>query len=129
MAVMRWMRSSESIRAGDRDKWVTIEAFTEASTGSGYPGGTWAPLATVAMSRQDAGADERVVAAQPSAFIQTTWVCPWRPDMDPDLVDVPKLRRLLYGTRRYDIRAATNVGRRRKIELLTLAASKPVTPA
>lgn len=109
--------------AGARDKWVTIEAKTATRTTSGYPGSTWATLATVAMSRKGGAADERITSAQPAAMLTFTWGCPYRPDMDPDLVDVPTLRRLLYRGRRYDIKAAELIGRRRGVELLTIAAS------
>jgi Phage head-tail joining protein len=112
------------LEAGRRDRWVTIEAFTPAATASGFPGGTWATLATVAMSRRETAADERIRAEFPAAFLQTVWIGPYRPDMDPDLVDVPASRRLVYAGRRYDITAAAVIGRHQGIELETLAASK-----
>jgi ribosomal protein S5 len=46
--------------------------------------------------------------------------------MDPDLVDVQKERRLVVSGRIFDIRAATTIGRRRGIELVTLAGSRLV---
>jgi hypothetical protein len=41
--------------------------------------------------------------------------------MDPDLLDVPKRRRLVYKGRTYDIVAAGQIGRNEGVELLTLA--------
>jgi hypothetical protein len=75
------------------------------------------------MNRLDVRADERFAANQPGAFLETTWQMPYRSDMDPDLVDVPTARRLVYLQRVYDIKAASSVGRE-GIELLTLAGSK-----
>ena len=44
--------------------------------------------------------------------------------MDPELVDVPKLRRLVYQGRTYEIVHAAMIGRREGIEFLTIASSK-----
>lgn len=44
--------------------------------------------------------------------------------MDPDLVDVPKKRRLSYQGRIYDITSASVEGRKEAIRLTTLASSK-----
>ena len=46
---------------------------------------------------------------------------PYRADMDPDLIDVPKVRRLLYKGRVYDIVAATLLSRQEGVEVETLA--------
>jgi hypothetical protein len=44
--------------------------------------------------------------------------------MDPDLVDVPKLRRVLFHGRIHDIVAANQIGMREGVELLTLASGR-----
>lgn len=110
--------------AGWRDRAVVIEQRSDAAT-TGFPADRWTMLATVQMARQDAAGDERFVANQESAFTVTTWCLPYRADMDPDLLDVPKDRRLKYGPqgRVYNIRAARVLDRQTGIELDTLAAS------
>lgn len=114
----------QGLEAGRRDQWVTIEALTPAGTGSGFPGGSWAALAVVAMSRRGVAAAERQRLEQPAAYLTDVWTAPYRPDCDPDLVDVPARRRLVYRGRVFDITAASVIGRRQGIELETLAASR-----
>jgi hypothetical protein len=62
---------------------------------------------------------ERWIANQLSAPADTQWEMGYVASMDPDLLDVPKRRRLLYQGRVYDIVAAEMIGRREGIELLT----------
>lgn len=117
--------SARRIAAGRRDTSVTIQHLTEPTTGSGYPVETWVTHSPkVLMSRLDVRADEHFDASQNSAFVETIWQMPYLKTMDPDLVDVPKTRRLVVSGRVYDIRTATAIGRKRGIELLTLAGSR-----
>jgi len=51
------------------------------------------------------------------------WEVEYLEDMDPDVVDVQKRFRILYGGRVMDVIGATVHGRRRAIELVTLEAS------
>ncbi len=112
------------LNAGALDREVTIEAQAEAA--SGYPTETWSTLeAGVWMSKQDMRGNERFRAAQLSAPFDTVWSLQWRDDMDPDLLDVPKTRRLNYRGRIYDIVRATELGRREGIALETLASTLP----
>lgn len=110
--------------AGLRDRRVTIEQLTTESTGGGFPTEDWSTLAEEWMSKRDLSADERFVAHQVSAFADTQWQMAYRADMDPDLIDVPKKRRLVYQGRTYDVVAGSNIGRERGIDLLTLAAAR-----
>lgn len=110
--------------AGRRDAAVTIQEATQGVSTSGMPVDDWADLLPVEqMSRLDVRADERYTAHQDSAFIETVWQMPYRSDMDPDLVDVPTMRRLVYSGRAYNIRSATRIGRY-AIELQTLAGAR-----
>lgn len=109
---------------GERDRAVTIQQLTESAGSSGFPVETWATLVTpVWMRKLDVGSQERFAAAQLSAPYETQWEMGYRTDMDPELVNVPKTRRLLYGGRTYDITGASQIGRREGIELLTVAKS------
>lgn len=113
-----------AIASGKRDKWVTIQQMPaeDAAEGSGVPSEVWTDLVSLWMSKHDQRADERFVAHQESAYYETQWGMPYRPDMDPDLLNVPKLRRLLCEGRVHNIRAASQIGRRDGIELITLAS-------
>lgn len=110
------------IAAGRRDKRVQIQQGTPGVGSSGRPITTWTSLGTpVYMSRLDGAADERFAAAQESAWGRAEWYMPYQANMDPELVDVPGLRRLLYSGRVFDIQAASLMERRIGIELITLA--------
>lgn len=69
---------------------------------------------------------ERFAANQLSARVWTEWNMPYQANMDPDAIDVPKLRRLVYQGRVYDIASAhldpTYEGK--AIRMLTIASSK-----
>lgn len=109
------------VAAGQRDRLVTIQQLTDGVAGSGMPIETWTPLGDSYMSRLDTLADERFRAGQEGAWTETTWHLPYRADMDPELVNVPKTRRLLYSGVIHNIRAASVFDGRRGIELVTLA--------
>lgn len=114
------------LAAGQRDKPVTIQQRQagDTATETGFPVDTWTTLAsTVWMSRTDLRADENFRTNQVSASSETQWHLAYREDMDPEIVDVPKLRRLVYRGRTYDIVSGTCIGRREGIELITLAAT------
>jgi len=111
------------INAGCLDREVTIEELVTEGD-SGYPTETWETLEEVVfMSKEDMRGSERFRAAQLSAGYDTKWELQWRDDMDPDLVDVPKTRRLSYKGRIYDITTAVEMGRQEGIQLFTIASS------
>lgn len=117
-----------SVEPGARDRLVTIQSRPSADSEvaetvsiSGMPVDDWATLANVWMERVNLGGRERFAASQMSAPYDTRWRMNYRADMDPELIDVPKLRRLVYQGRTYDITAAEQMGRRDGIELSTLA--------
>lgn len=112
------------MEVGERDKHVTIQQLAESAGTSGFPVDTWTTLAIVWMRKLDASGSERFRASQLSAAVDTQWEMGYRADMDPDLLDVPKLRRLVYQNRIYDITFASQIGRKEGVELLTLAAAR-----
>lgn len=86
--------------------------------------GQWTKLSDPEwMAKSDLGASEAFEASQESAQVDTVWVMAYRSDMDPEEVDVPKLRRLKYRSRYYDITGASMIGNYEGIELQTLARS------
>ncbi len=107
--------------SGARDKSVTIEQLTASSGASHFPVETWTPLLALFASQDVIGGRERFSADQLSAPFDTVWQVPYHPDIDPDLVDVAKQRRLVYLGRVHDIVHAAQVGRQVTIALSTLA--------
>lgn len=113
---------------GERNRPVTIQQLTE-SVGTGrVPVETWTTLAAkVWMARRDMRSGERFAAAQISATVDTRWEMAYRADMDPELVDVPKRRRLVAHGVVYDIAEASVIEGRAGIELVT-AINRGATP-
>jgi SPP1 family predicted phage head-tail adaptor len=108
--------------AGQRDVLVTIEGLTEGAAASGLPTETFAELGSpVWMHKRQASGNERFGADQWSASATTVWEMPYRCDMDPDLVDVAKQRRLTYKGRVYNIVGAALLRRGGPIQITTLA--------
>jgi head-tail adaptor len=129
---MRLRQMHGGAAAGARDRWVTIQTRPEEAVGpSGFPiDAPWADLATVAMAREDVEATERERADQEQAASYTQWAMPYMVEMDPELVDVAKVRRLMYAGRQFDIIGAAPIGRAQGIAILTEAYGKtPTEPA
>lgn len=114
------MRSS----VGKKDRLVTIEQMTESQGSSGRPVETWTFLTKAWMERREINrrADsERFSEGALTARYDVSWVMHYQVDMDPELLNVPKIRRLSYGGRTYDITAAVPLGVHRDVELFTIA--------
>ena len=112
-----------SVAIGERDVLVSIEQATEAIAPTGFAVETFTPLAPPTWMRRatlpQAGRGEPFVADQVVERVVLRWRMPYRPDMDPERVDVVKLRRLIYAGKTHDILEATLIGRREQIELVT----------
>jgi head-tail adaptor len=115
--------AARPVSSGARDKWVTIQQLTESDGPSGFPVETWTPLCELWASRDDwtNRLGERFGTGQLSAVAEVTWEIPYREDIDPERIHVPKTRRVVHGARTYDITAAVPMGRRRTIALTTIA--------
>ena len=110
------------IDPGLRDRVVTIESRTAGVDSEGAPNDSWSTLVSACpASKGDITGWERLKADQMSARYDTRWEINYRLDMDPELVDVAKERRLTANGRVHDIVAASEIGRRDGIELLTIA--------
>ncbi len=84
---------------------------------------TDAPFTTLAhdwAEKVEMDGDEAFKANQLSTPYTTIWRLRYRADMDPELLDVTKLRKLVYQSREEDIVSASVIGRRDEIELHTL---------
>jgi head-tail adaptor len=64
---------------------------------------------------------ERMQAAALASSYDARWIMHYRADMDPELIDVPKKRRLKFQGRVHNIVHAEHVGRKDGIELTTSA--------
>lgn len=121
-------RMQDRLASGRRDRLVKIEHRPEPNTPatSGFPkDGAWTCLVPkMPAARQDMQGVERYRAAQTTASADVRWEISYRADMDPELHDVPKTRRLIYRDRVYNIVAASLIGRRRGVELWTLVSTK-----
>lgn len=114
----------KAINVGALVHQVTIQSRTAGVDASGAPSETWATLTTAWMARTIVnGGGEFFKADQLSGAIVTQWTMRYLDTMDPDQVDVPASRRLLYFGRVYDIVQAELLDRRVGILLRTLAHS------
>ena len=117
-------RRMHPLESGERDRQVVLQSRgADAGGSSGFPVVTWSALATVFMSKEDLRGQERFAVSQLAAKFDTRWEMNYRTDMDPELLDVPKLRRIVYQGRTYDIVEASMIGRREGVELLTIAST------
>lgn len=117
-------RGVAGMASGRRDLLIRIEQRPEdemPDPDSGAPTVQWTTLvASMPAGRESLRGWERQTANQTVAGYDQRWEINYRADMDPDLLDVPKLRRIVYGGRTLDIVSANQIGRRRGIELFTL---------
>jgi len=111
--------ASAFLDPGERDRLIILQTVTEGVDTEGAPMETSTTLAVVWASKAGISGQERWVRDQLSAGYDTRWQIGYRADMDPELVDVAKVRQIEYQGRTYDIVAATQLGRRDSIELLT----------
>lgn len=115
----------EPMEAGARDRVVTLQQLTESQGATKFPVESWTTLVeSMPAARRDITGRERFAAEQISARYDVSFEINYRPDMDPDLVDVPKKRRVLFHGRVHDIVFARQIGMRDGIELLTLASGR-----
>lgn len=121
MAVRRQLGSTAPTHSGMRDVPVTVQRRRSVghTEPSGFPVSEWVPMADVFMAREDLAGKEEDRPGQRFTYGSTRWEMPYRPDMDPDIVNVPAERRLVYHGVVFDIEAATAVGRQRTIALFT----------
>jgi head-tail adaptor len=117
----------KTLNLGTMVHHVTIQRLTDGVDNSGAPQETWATLTTAWMARRQTRSgrvDEQFTADQLSSGSITEWTMRYLASMDPDIVDVPKSRRLLYLGRAYDILTAENMDRKVGIVIRTLSHSK-----
>ena len=110
--------------AGTREALVTLQQVAETPAPSGMPVKTPTGVEySLWASRNDLTSSgwsrERVVSDQVSARLETEWRLPYRPEIDPSLVDVPSTFQMLYLGRAHDIVIASVIGRNDGVLLTT----------
>lgn len=117
------MSVNRLMEPGDRDRRVTIQYRRDGTSTTDFPVDDWDTTRsrTVWMGRADLRGAEKLAATGVQASYDARWTMGYREDMDPDLVDVPKGRRLVYQGRVLDIVWAQHIGRKDGIELGTIA--------
>lgn len=113
-------RRTFPMEAGERDRLVTLIPIVDGSSDSGFPIERDIRGIQFYARKDDIGGRERFTADQLSAPYDTRWELPYRVDIDPDVVDVPKAFALECQGRRFDIVAASMIGRKEGIEILAL---------
>lgn len=116
-----------SLNVGELVHEVTIQGLTDGVDASGAPLETWADLFCAWASREGMRGErggEAMTGDQLVASQITRWIMRYDENLDPDLVDLPKTRRLVYRGRIYDIIEADPIDRAAGIELRTIASSR-----
>jgi hypothetical protein len=120
-------RAASRLSAGKRDHVVRLEQFAAADVAdptSGEPVETWTTLEKhMPVARIGVSGWERFKENQVTARFDDAWEMNYRADMDPDLVDLPKRRKMVYEGRELDIVYGQVIGRRAGIVVLTLAST------
>jgi head-tail adaptor len=93
------------ISVGQRDKLVTIQSLTDSVDATGAPVQVWATFGSAWMHRRRPSGTEVFTSDQVTAPERAEWVMAYQSNMDPESVDVTKLRRLSYRGWLYDISA------------------------
>jgi head-tail adaptor len=114
------------IDPGLRDRSVVIQSrpVTDEVDTAGFPSPTWTALCTMWARKHAASGQERERYGQTTAAAVDVFEVNYRADLDPELLDVPKLRRVLFNSRIHDIVWAETVDRRDGIRLVTLTGQK-----
>lgn len=118
------MSRSTLVPSGKRDELITLKKRESSDTPdpeSGEPVETWTTLVRqMPASKQYINGDERQRNDQTVMHYDQRWVINYRIDMDPDLVDVQKLRQIVFNGRTLDIVYGQQIDRKRQIALYTL---------
>lgn len=111
------------LNAGSLVYLVTIQKLADGVDTSGAPTEIPSTLGTAWMARETVSGMERFATNQLSASAVVRWTMRYRSDMDPDIVNVAKTRRLVYQSRTYDITEAESDKKQNWIAVTTLVNS------
>jgi head-tail adaptor len=110
---------------GRRDRMITIEQLHETSAPGSFPLESWTPLVMgLPAAKLEVSSVERTQGGITTAAFETRWHFEYREDCDPDLVDVMKHRRIVFGGRVLNVVGAEHLGRCAGIEFRTIGAAR-----
>lgn len=114
------------VDAGQRDKPITVQRLNvppEQADTEGFVVDDWDTLTPLSIwaSKNDVVGEERFHGGQLASPYEARWGIDYRQDMDPDMIDIAKERRVVYLGRVHDIVDANVVGDFEGIEFRTLA--------
>jgi SPP1 family predicted phage head-tail adaptor len=98
------------MRAGNRDRLITIQGKTATADSFGEPIEAWVDVDTVWAEKKDLRGTELFAARQEVASVDTRFRILYR-------TDVTALNRILYEGIYYDIAAVLEIGRREGLEI------------
>lgn len=107
------------MKAGPRDRLITIERATSTPGPMNAPVLTWAPLAKVWASKRDVSDAERVAAAEVSAEITARFQILY----SSRVASVNPKDRIICQGQVFDISAVKEIGRRDGLEITAAARS------
>ncbi|MDX6806432.1 phage head closure protein [Terrihabitans rhizophilus] len=102
------------MKAGKLDRQLTLQRSTTAPNEFGTPVETWSTVATLRAELVSGGTDEAARAHGDSAETMLTFRTRYSPG-------VSVADRLTFEGRAYDIKALSEIGRRRELEIRALA--------
>jgi len=103
------------MRSGRLDRQIEIEVVSYTTQPDGSQVETWAYLARCFAERETQGAMERFAAAQTIADVDTLWRIRWN-DALMRVLD-PKLHRIVYRDRAYNILGLIEIGRKEGVHI------------
>jgi len=105
------------MRAGDLDRRITIERFTETQAPDGSPIQTWEPLATVWAKVDQQGGQEFFASVQEVSERKVVFRIRW-------IEGLTVLDRVMLDGAEHDIHEVRRLGRKEGVELHTTAAGE-----
>ena len=111
-----------ALRAGDLDRRITIERYTETRDPFNNPVKIWQELAIVWAAKTDVSDSERLAAQEVGAEISTRFRIRW----SLQVRDIDPKDRVRFEGRLYDIVGVKEIGRREGLEITAVA--RPETP-
>jgi SPP1 family predicted phage head-tail adaptor len=115
------------INPGELNRAIVFQELTEGRGETSQPTEVWTDLVEVMARKVNQRGEERLEAGQVAASFDTMWQTYYREDIDPDLIDVTKKRRITYLGRVHDITRADVIevgGMRQGLEFETIASGR-----
>lgn len=109
------------MRAGRRDRRITIQVRSESQAPSGEVIEAWADFAKVWARKRDMRASERFAADQKIAEVDTVFEVAHQRAL---LKIAPDTHRIIFGGRVFEVHGRIEIGRNVSIEIMTAARAE-----